>query len=132
MARLPCEIRERRFKREHSGGVDVPLGGGRIDGIPIEEVIESCLLSGDMKYINILPASQLLPPKTLVWDVTNKKSGELLGRIKYYAKWRQYCFFPSVSTVFSMGCLNEITGFIMAHKNDRREESVRERKGNEA
>lgn len=89
------------------------------------EVIESCLLSGDMKYINILPASQLLPPKTLVWDVTNKKSGELLGRIKYYAKWRQYCFFPSVSTVFSMGCLNEITGFIMAHKNDRREESVR-------
>lgn len=120
MARLPCEIRERRFKREHSGGVDVPLGGGRIDGIPIEEVIESCLLSGDMKYINILPANQLLPPKTMVWDVTNKKSGELLGRIKYYANWRQYCFFPATCTVFSAGCLAEITGFIEAHKKDRR------------
>lgn len=74
-----------------------------------------------MKYIDIKPAEMLLPPKTLVWDVINKRSGDLIGRIKYHGPWRQYCFFPSSFTVFSSGCLEEIITFIAAHKNDRRE-----------
>lgn len=73
-----------------------------------------------MRYIDIVPSSGPLPPKTRVWDVINIKSGDRIGQIRFYGPWRQYSFFPAPSTVFSTGCLGEITEFISAHKNDRR------------
>jgi len=51
-------------------------------------------------------------PKTSVWNCVNNKSGTSLGIIKWYAQWRQYCFFPSEQTIFSLGCLKDITTFI--------------------
>ena len=31
-------------------------------------------------------------PKTEVWTVRNKHHGDILGEIRYYPQWRQYCF----------------------------------------
>ncbi len=73
-----------------------------------------------MSYISIVPAVGPLPPRTLVWDVINIRSGNHIGQIRFYGPWRQYCFVPAPATVFSAGCLGEITEFITAHKNDRR------------
>lgn len=51
--------------------------------------------------------------------VVNSKNGKAraddgfrLGIIKWYAPWRQYCFFPDSGCVFSKGCLNDIENFI--------------------
>jgi hypothetical protein len=44
--------------------------------------------------------------------VNNKASGDLLGYIRWYSPWRQYCFFPHSDTVYSAGCLNDINNFI--------------------
>jgi hypothetical protein len=52
------------------------------------------------------------PGKTTVWDCKNSRSGTVLGIVKWYSPWRQYCYFPTVQAVYSTGCLNDITHFI--------------------
>lgn len=48
------------------------------------------------------------PRKTQIWIVFNKDSGDMLGDIKWYGAWRQYCFFPAGNTIFHKGCLEAI------------------------
>lgn len=56
-------------------------------------------------------------PKTLVWSCRNNSSGAELGEIKWYASWRQYCYFPTVQAVYSTGCLKDIADFISQGPN---------------
>jgi len=51
-------------------------------------------------------------PKTKHFSVRNIKSREILGYIKWYGPWRQYCFFPMVQTIFNMDCMRYIIDFI--------------------
>lgn len=53
-------------------------------------------------------------PKTSVWGCYNKRSGDILGEVKWYAPWRQYCFFPTAryTTIFNAGCMKDIVEFI--------------------
>lgn len=51
-------------------------------------------------------------PKTDVYEVSSKSDDSVLGTIKWYAPWRQYCFFPTEDKVFSRGCLNQVNEFI--------------------
>jgi hypothetical protein len=53
-----------------------------------------------------------IKPKTLVWTVRNTNYGYVLGTIKWFWRWRQYCFFPSLDVIFSANCLQEIINFI--------------------
>jgi hypothetical protein len=41
-------------------------------------------------------------PKTSVYHVLNKRYGDVLGTIKWYAQWRQYCFVPSLTGLREM------------------------------
>ena len=50
--------------------------------------------------------------KTQVWQCNNTKSGNELGIIKWYAPWRQYCYFSNVA-IYSIGCLDDIKDFII-------------------
>lgn len=64
------------------------------------------------------------PPdrKTGIWQVRSRRSGVVLGRIKWYGAWRQFCFFPESATVFNRGCLDDINEFIEGRMEARREE----------
>jgi len=51
--------------------------------------------------------------KTKSFMVKNKMTGYLLGRVKWYALWRKYCFFVDYGDlVFDTGCLADIQDFI--------------------
>lgn len=50
--------------------------------------------------------------KTRKWNCHNKKSGTILGEVKWNGSWRQYCYFSIIQAVYSQGCLNDITDFI--------------------
>jgi hypothetical protein len=50
--------------------------------------------------------------KTDRWEVRNKRSNALLGRIQWHGAWRQYCFFPEGETIFNGACLGHIREFI--------------------
>ena len=51
-------------------------------------------------------------PKTSVWECRNNSSTGTLGEIKWYGPWRQYCYFPTVQAVYSVGCFEDINAFI--------------------
>jgi hypothetical protein len=74
----------------------------------------------DYKYLKfILGFTQ--PPKTSVWLCKNIQSGDVLGTVKYYPAWRQYCYFPQSCTVFNDGCLRDIADFLSQLDTDRKE-----------
>ena len=50
--------------------------------------------------------------KTYVFACKNRKSKEVLGVVKWFSGWRQYCFEPVPGTVFSSGCLVDIEDFV--------------------
>jgi len=54
----------------------------------------------------------LKKPKTGVYAVRNIKSQQIIGWIKWYSHWRQYCFFPEPETVYSKGCLKDTINFM--------------------
>jgi hypothetical protein len=61
-------------------------------------------------------------PKTDVYAVWSKHHSTKIGVVKWYAQWRQYCFFPEPKTVWSLSCLNDINKFIgklMAIRKER-------------
>lgn len=57
--------------------------------------------------------------KTSVWDCHNKRSDYVLGVVKWYGPWRQYCFFPQAETIFNVGCMQDVCEFIDKLMNER-------------
>lgn len=53
--------------------------------------------------------------KTHRFQITSKFTGEYLGEIKWFSKFRKYCFWPSIvdskQLVFDNTCMREITEF---------------------
>lgn len=54
------------------------------------------------------------------WSVVNKYGDGDLGTVKWFSRWRKYCFFPLPNCVFEEVCMREISEFItertIAHK----------------
>lgn len=50
--------------------------------------------------------------RTSRYLVINIKKDEEIGEIKWHGHWRQYCFFPDPESVWSAGCLEQISNFI--------------------
>jgi len=50
--------------------------------------------------------------KTEIWSVDSKSGGFSLGQIKWFGRWRQYCFFPARDTVFNTDCMKDISAKI--------------------
>ena len=71
------------------------------------------------EYINFVEIER--KKKTLVWSCRVNRTSVELGVVKWYSRWRQYCYFPTVQAVYSGGCLSDIKRFIqqanVAHKN---------------
>lgn len=57
--------------------------------------------------------------KTLRWTV-NAKSGAYLGDVKWFARWREYCFYAEFNGIFEQTCLREIAEFIEARTREHR------------
>lgn len=64
------------------------------------------------EYIVIDPIARSASGKTAVYEVTNRRSGDILGHIRWFGRWRQYVFHPVAQTVYSKGCLRDIADFI--------------------
>lgn len=58
--------------------------------------------------------------KTKVIHVINRTHKDVIGVIKWYGSWRQYCFFPAYDTVWNTGCLNDVLDVINTLMKDRK------------
>ena len=61
-------------------------------------------------------------PKTSVYAIRSKSSGDVLGHIRWYFGWRQYIFEPETSedTIWNIGCLREVIDFLQKLMDDRK------------
>ncbi len=72
----------------------------------------------EYKYIYFIKVED--KPKTSVWHCRNQKSNGLLGVVKWYGPWRQYCFLPEPNTIFNTGCFENINHFIKQLTDERK------------
>lgn len=49
------------------------------------------------------------------YQIVNRHSGEIIGGIDWYPRWRQYVFWSTASAVWSVGCLADVQAFIRDH-----------------
>lgn len=52
--------------------------------------------------------------KTNIIGVYSRSSGDLLGRIKWFGRWRQYVFFPEPGTIWNPECLDAVNAQVRA------------------
>lgn len=66
-----------------------------------------------------------VPPnrKTSVWEIHNRYEYGLLGTVKWFGRWRKYCFFPAADCVFEEVCMREISQFIVDRTNEHRHDT---------
>lgn len=60
-----------------------------------------------MDYLDFIPKT-IARRKTAYVEIRSKSNGVMLGSIEWYGAWRQYCFWPLVTTVWSTGCLEQV------------------------
>jgi len=81
-------------------------------------------MSLETQYMRFVLADEQ-KPKTQVWNVEDVHDGAILGVIRWYGPWRQYCFFPDQSgepdsLIFSDGCLVDLQSFLKKLMDERR------------
>ena len=81
--------------------------------------------------MNILKETQYLQfvefekkTKTRVIAVKNIHHQEVIGIIKWFGRWRQYCFFPSTETVWNINCLNDVNSVIIMLADERKKKKA--------
>lgn len=78
-------------------------------------------MMSEYKYFTFFSKPRIKNRKTDTWECLANSDGCLLGHIKWYSHWRQYCFFPARETIFSQNCLDDVSNFLekinQNHKN---------------
>jgi len=77
-----------------------------------DDQCEGPVLKTEYEYIKFELVEK--KPATNVWWCVNKKSDSWIGTVRWYGPWRQYCFFPEMNTVFSVGCMKDVANFVEA------------------
>jgi hypothetical protein len=81
------------------------------DGDCGQLMCSECGIVAENEYIRIGPSLTPSTGKTQHFDVVNRRAEFLLGQIRWYGAWRQYCFFPNHDGIFNKGCLDTIAEF---------------------
>ena len=58
--------------------------------------------------------------KTETHAVESRGHGNVLGFVKWYGPWRQYCFYSEEGCVFNDGCLQDIAAYSSELMQERR------------
>jgi len=74
----------------------------------------------DYEYLDIEYNGPSASEKTGLWAVLSKH-GDELGVVRWFGRWRQYCFYPEPDCAFSAGCLADIQDFLRSAKDVYRE-----------
>ena len=72
------------------------------------------------KYLVLIKEDRPENKKTDTIIVSNIHHNLTIGYIKWYSKWRQYCFFPYGDTIWNIDCLEEINNLIKDLMNERK------------
>ncbi len=71
------------------------------------------------KYLAVQEVTRRPDLKTRCWFVYNARRN-FLGKVSWERPWRQYAFVPNPQTVFSPGCLDDISAFARRQTTEHR------------
>lgn len=74
----------------------------------------------EFEFIDIRETGRSDSGLTGIYDVTNRRSGQLLGTIRWFGAWRQYVFAPAAQTLYSAGCLVDVAAFMHEKRDERK------------
>ncbi len=66
-----------------------------------------------MNYLTLVLIGTSDSGKTKVYDVVNRQNAITVGQIKWFGRFRKYCFFPVDNMVFDATCLTAISEFLL-------------------
>lgn len=58
--------------------------------------------------------------KTKIVFIINIHHDEVIGEIRWFSRWRQYCFLPNHGTVWNTSCLDDVNAVIKQLMNERK------------
>lgn len=73
-----------------------------------------------MTYLDIKESEAPKGWKTRMWTIQARDGGSYLGHVKWFGRWRKYCFFPAPECVFEQTCMREIADFIETKTREHR------------
>ena len=75
------------------------------------QILESVVIS-QVWYKHILFTDLSNPARKTKTFKCGNHTGTDLGWVRWECRWRQYCFFPIGTTLYSKSCLDDISHFI--------------------
>lgn len=85
-------------------------------------ILEIMKVIKETKYLVFEEQEISINRKTKIIHVTNIRHDDVIGVIKWYSAWRQYCFFPEIYTVWNTTCLDDVQDVIRELMQDRKTE----------
>lgn len=77
------------------------------------------------KYFSILEVPQENKKTDIYYIYPDSDTDILYGRIKWYNRWRKYCFYAEDNIIWDSKCLTELINFLdklnKDHKNKKKE-----------
>jgi len=73
----------------------------------------------ETKYLRFIKLERPPSKKTDIILIDSVSGNYTLGRIEWFGRWRQYCFFPYEETVWNIGCMKEVYEVLEDLKNKR-------------
>jgi hypothetical protein len=93
--------------------LSLPETGGAVRGTVESEVGKGNRMA---KYIEF---DEVMPAPRGVWVIRSKSQDAIIGRIEWYARWRQYVAIFTEDSVWSEGCLADVREFMLSLSNAR-------------
>lgn len=69
-------------------------------------------MKSDFQYFKITQLERVRKRKTVDFDIVSKSSGDVLGAIMYYNRWRQHIFISNKDVYWNEQCLNDVSEFL--------------------
>lgn len=73
----------------------------------------------ETKYLRFNKISSI-HKKTYIIHIINISSNRIIGIIKWYTAWRQYCFYPYPDTIWNKDCLESVNEVIISLMEERK------------
>lgn len=73
----------------------------------------------ETKYLRFTKLERPPDKKTDIVTISSISGDYLLGRIAWFPRWRQYCFYPYNDTVWNKGCMENVYEVIEQLRQDK-------------
>lgn len=74
----------------------------------------------DYDYFNVMKVPVPKERKTSIWRLVCKTNGRILGEIRWYSPWRQYCLYAVNKSIWSRSCNDQVNEIIQELMDMRR------------